>query len=223
MPPHSSHLLQPLDVSCFSPLKHLYGQRVQEKVWKGILSINKEDFLQIYPGVHQQALSSLNIQSGFAATCLIPLSPEKVLLKISKTPTPPSTSHSNQSFSVGQTPANISQLEQQKKKIEYLKRTVSPSIVDEAMKKVVKGVEMTMQNAPLLQQQIHQLESENQYRRKIKGRTKQFIQNGGSLTVAEVKKQEEEQRRDLERDAQPRPSRPRRPQKCSNCGVLNLW
>ena len=28
MPPHSSHLLQPLDVSCFAPLKHLYGQRV---------------------------------------------------------------------------------------------------------------------------------------------------------------------------------------------------
>ena len=28
IPPYSSHLLQPLDVSCFTPLKHLYGQRV---------------------------------------------------------------------------------------------------------------------------------------------------------------------------------------------------
>ena len=220
MPPHSSHLLQPLDVSCFSPLKHLYGQRVQEKIQKGILSIGKEDFLQIYSGVHQQALSSSNIQSGFAATGLIPLSPERVLSKIPKTPTPPSTSHSNQSFGIGQTPANICQLEQQKKKIEYLKGTVSPSVVDEAMKKVIKGAELTMQNALLLQQQIHQLESENQYRRKRKGRTKHFIQNGGSLTVAEVKKQEEEQRRELERDAQPRPPRPRRPQKCTICGVL---
>ena len=216
MPPHSSHLLQPLDVSCFSPLKHLYGQQVQQKIQKGILSIGKEDFLQIYPGVHQQALSSSNIQSGFAATGLIPLSPERVLSKIPKTPTP-STSHSNQSFGVGQTPANICQLEQQKKKIEYLKGTVSPSVVDEAMKKVIKGAEMTMQNALLLQQQIHQLESENQYRKKRKERTKQFIQNGGSLTVAEVKKQEEEQQRELERDAQPRPCRP---PTCSECGVL---
>ena len=24
MPPHSSHLLQPLDVGCFAPLKHAY-------------------------------------------------------------------------------------------------------------------------------------------------------------------------------------------------------
>ena len=32
MPPYSSHLLQPLDVSCFAPLKHLYNQRVQEEM-----------------------------------------------------------------------------------------------------------------------------------------------------------------------------------------------
>lgn len=62
MPPHSSHLLQPLDVSCFSPLKRLYGQRVQEQIQKGIYSVGKEDFIHIYPAVHQQSLSSLNIQ-----------------------------------------------------------------------------------------------------------------------------------------------------------------
>ena len=107
MPPHSSHLLQPLDVSCFSPLKHLYGQRVQALIQKRIYSIRKEDFLYIYPAVHQQALSLLNIKNGFAATGLIPLSPERVLSKIPKTPTPPSTSHSNQSFGIGQTPVNI--------------------------------------------------------------------------------------------------------------------
>lgn len=65
------------------------------------------------------------------------------------------------------------------------------------MKKMVKSPEMIIQNSPLLQQQIHQVESENQYRRMRKKRTKYFIQNGGSLTVAEIKKQEEEQRREL--------------------------
>ncbi|KKA16199.1 hypothetical protein T310_10219, partial [Rasamsonia emersonii CBS 393.64] len=44
MPPHSSHLLQPLDVSCFSPLKCLYGQKTQEMMQRGIHSIDKEDF-----------------------------------------------------------------------------------------------------------------------------------------------------------------------------------
>ena len=218
MPPHSSHLLQPLDVSCFSPLKHLYGQRVQELIQKRIYSIKKEDFLYIYPAVHQQALSLSNIKSGFTATGLVPLSPARVLSKIPKTPTPPSTSHSNQSFGIGITPANICQLEQQKKKIQSFKDAeVSPSRIEEAMKKVMKSAEITMQNTLLLQQEVNQLQEENQYRKRRRQRTKHFIQNGGSLTVAEVRQQEEEQRRKLERDAQPRP---RRPPTCSDCGTL---
>ena len=223
MPPHSSHLLQPLDVSCFAPLKHLYGQRVQEEMQKGIHSVGKEDFIHIYPAVHKQALSSSNIQSGFEATGLVPLSSGRVLSKLQKTPTPPSTSHSNQStqsFGIGKTPANLHQLEHQKKKIMSFKQhadVVSPSVIDKAMEKVIKGAEMTMQNALLLQQQNHQLQAENQYRKKRRHRAKHFIQDGGSLTVAEVRQQEEEQRRELERDEQPRL---RRPPKCSDCGII---
>ena len=72
-------------------------------------------------------------------------------------------------------------------------------MLDGAMRKVIKGAEMTMQNALLLQQEIHQLQSENQYRKRRKERTKHFIQNGGSLTVADVRQQEEEQKRTRER------------------------
>ena len=88
MSSYSSHLLQPLDVSCFAPLKHLYDQRVQEEMQKGIHSVGKEDFIHIYLAVHQQALSSLNIQSGFKATGLVPLLSERILLKFQKIPTP---------------------------------------------------------------------------------------------------------------------------------------
>ncbi|KKA16367.1 hypothetical protein T310_10045, partial [Rasamsonia emersonii CBS 393.64] len=91
MPPHLSHLLQPLDVSCFSPLKCLYGQKTEEVMQNRIHSVDKEDFLYLYPTVHQHALPS-NIRSGFAATGLVPLSPERVLSKLHiqlKTPTPP--------------------------------------------------------------------------------------------------------------------------------------
>ena len=42
-------------------------------------------------------------------------------------------------------------------------------------------------------------------------------QDKESLTVAEVRQQEDEQRRELERDEQPRL---RRPPKCSDCGVI---
>ena len=115
---------------------------------KGIYLVGKEDFIHIYPAVHQQALSSSNIQSGLEATGLVPLSPERILSKLQKTPTPPSTSHSNhltQSFGIGKTPANLHQLKHQKKKIMSFKQhVVSPSMVDRAMEKMIKSAEMTM-------------------------------------------------------------------------------
>lgn len=40
MPAHSSHPLQPLDVSCFSPLKRLYGRMITNKMRNGINAID---------------------------------------------------------------------------------------------------------------------------------------------------------------------------------------
>lgn len=64
-------------------------------------------------------------------------------------------------------------MEQQQKKIQSLKGVVASSIVGEAMGEVVKGAEMTMQNALLMQQTYH-LQSENQYRKKRKQKTQIF-------------------------------------------------
>lgn len=112
MPPHSSHLLQPLDVSRFSPLKQAYGRSTTEMIQGGIYLICKDDFLSFYPTAHQRALSLSNIQSGFAAAALIPLNPKRVLSKLSvlKTPTPLSSARSNESFGPGKTPGDLYQL-----------------------------------------------------------------------------------------------------------------
>lgn len=56
------------------------------------------------------------------------------------------------------------------------------------MGKIIKGAEMIVQNATLLQE-IHQPQSENQYKRRRKARTKRFIQNRGSLMVAKAREQ----------------------------------
>ena len=222
MPPHSSHLLRPLDVSCFAPLKHLYGQKTREMIQQNIHSIDKENFLRIYPTVHQPALSSSNIQNGFAATGLIPLSPERVLAKLHiqlKTPTPPSTSHSTQSFGIGKTPAYV-QLEQQKQRIQHLQNNqISPTMIDQATQKIIKGAEMTMQNALLLREEVHHLHEENQHQNRRKQRPRAFIQHGGSLTGDEGLQKAQEQEVILQEASQP-VSRPRRPPTCSTCGTM---
>jgi hypothetical protein len=48
MPPHLSHLLQPLDVGCFSVLKQLYGCLVEQKMSLGVNHIEKQEFLLLY-------------------------------------------------------------------------------------------------------------------------------------------------------------------------------
>ena len=110
MPAHSSHLLQPLDVACFGPLKQAYRKEVEKRMGLGINHIDKDEFLTIYPSVHMRALSEKNIQSGFQATELVPYDSKQVLASLSSqmhTPTPPRTSHSSQTSWATATPHNI--------------------------------------------------------------------------------------------------------------------
>ncbi|KAF7578666.1 hypothetical protein PtrM4_029060 [Pyrenophora tritici-repentis] len=48
MPPHSSHLLQPLDVGCFSPLKRAYSREVESLMRNHINHITKLEFLPAF-------------------------------------------------------------------------------------------------------------------------------------------------------------------------------
>jgi len=193
------------------------------KMQKEINAVDKTEFLYIYPTVHYQALSSSNIQSSFAATGLVPFSPERVLSKLRiphKTPTPPSSSHSNQSFGTGKTPADINQLEAQKKRINHLQNhQVSPSTMQEAMGKVIRGAEMTMQNAILLQHEVHQLRMENRHQRQRRAAPRAFIQTGGSLTGAKGLQKAQEQETIVEEAHQP-VTRLRKPPTCSTCGKI---
>ena len=91
MPPHSSHILQPLDVGCFSPLKTAYTKQVEKQIRLGINHITKDDFLSIYYPAHVSAITTLNIINGFAAYSLVPYDPNRVLDKLpppARTPSP---------------------------------------------------------------------------------------------------------------------------------------
>jgi hypothetical protein len=48
MPPHSSHLLQPLDVGCFSPLKRAYSREVEGLIRDHINHVTKLEFLPAF-------------------------------------------------------------------------------------------------------------------------------------------------------------------------------
>jgi hypothetical protein len=68
MPLHSSHLLQPLDVRCFSPLKSSYRKQVEGLVRLRIHYIIKLEFLSAFKEAYKAAFTEQNIKSGFRAT-----------------------------------------------------------------------------------------------------------------------------------------------------------
>jgi hypothetical protein len=82
MPAHASHILQPLDVGCFSLLKRAYKKQVGALVNSSINKIDKLSFLAAFTAVYQHVFLSENIKAGFRATGLVPLDPGVVLSKL---------------------------------------------------------------------------------------------------------------------------------------------
>ncbi|KAI1676278.1 DDE superfamily endonuclease [Pyrenophora tritici-repentis] len=92
MPPHSSHLLQPLDVGCFSPLKRAYGDAISVLARNRIHHISKETFLPAFKKAYYKAITPENIRGGFRGAGLSPHDYNVVISQLNvvlRTLTPP--------------------------------------------------------------------------------------------------------------------------------------
>jgi hypothetical protein len=116
MPAHAYHLLQPLDVAVFSPLKKAYGKLLEGLTAAGTNHIDKEDFLYLNPPPRAKAITINNICNGFTGAGLKPIDEERVLEKITFqlcTPTPPPVQELISSPWNPQTPQNPHELDGQ--------------------------------------------------------------------------------------------------------------
>ena len=82
MPAHSSHLLQPLNVACFSPLKRKYGDSISGLARNRTSYISKETFLPAFKAAFEQSITKENIQASFRGASLVPHDPQAVLSKL---------------------------------------------------------------------------------------------------------------------------------------------
>ena len=191
MPPHSSHLLQPLDVSCFAVLKRAYGRQIEEYMRVGVNHIDKPDFLTAYITARKESMVIDTVRNGFAATGLVPYDPERVLSKLHtqlRTPTPPLATVIEQEHWVPETPYDITQLERQTKAIkDYIRRRTRtpPSPTDLALNQLVKGCQMAMHNAVLLTDENKRLRAANERQKKKRATRRSYVATGGVLTVQE--------------------------------------
>jgi hypothetical protein len=79
-----------LDVGCFSPLKQAYRRGVKEESDKGVKTISKRLFMDLYKKARDESLSERNILKAWKGAGLFPLDPERVIsAAIPRPATPP--------------------------------------------------------------------------------------------------------------------------------------
>jgi DDE superfamily endonuclease len=115
LPPHTSHVLQPLDLSVFSQIKASYRAEIESLArFDDSAPIKKIRFVEYYNRARKEALSEHIIKAGWRGAGLFPWCPEKVLKsrQIIKNPTPvtPPRRPQNSSPTLLRTPENHHQL-----------------------------------------------------------------------------------------------------------------
>ena len=74
LPPHTTHLCQPLDRTCFSPLKSAYNDECQNYIFANPGKVIKRfNFTLIFSTAWTSAMTPSNIVAGFRVTHIFPL------------------------------------------------------------------------------------------------------------------------------------------------------
>ena len=79
LPPHASHILQPLDVAVFGPMKKMWNVSIEEfkKKYMG-LSMSKAHFFPVFQNCWSNSTSAANVKAGFKKCGLVPFNADAV-------------------------------------------------------------------------------------------------------------------------------------------------
>lgn len=189
LPPHSSHLTQPLDVGCFSVLKRAYSRQIEKFIKAHINHITKVEFFRAFAAAYKESITIQNAQAGFRGAGLVPFDPQAVLSKLDvklRTPTPSRPSTANSNPWVSRTPCNpteaLSQTTHVRNRITRHQGS-SPTPLFETVDALAKGTERMAHEMTLLSAEVRTLRAANEALSKRRKAKKSRICQGGALIV----------------------------------------
>jgi hypothetical protein len=156
IPPHSSHLLQPLDVGCFRPLKQAYSCQIEDLIRVHINHVSKLEYLCVFREAFFASITEKNILGGFAGAGLVLYDPERVLSKLDvqlQTPTPSNSRPSTAQIWVSKTPQNPLEADSQSRLIKTRisnRQNSSPTSILTAVDQITKGAKAIIHQVALL-------------------------------------------------------------------------
>jgi hypothetical protein len=192
MPPHSSHLLQPLDVGLFAPLKRAYGRQIEDLVKAGVNHVSKPEFLVAIKAAIPLAITSKNVLGGFRGAGLVPLDAQVVIDKLDvklRTPSPTGPPLPANDSWTSQTPHTTTEATSQ---TELIKSRIishqgsSPTSILGAIDQLAKGTQAVMHQVALLRDRASNIEKANAALSKRKRAKNSRLQHGGSLSIQDA-------------------------------------
>jgi hypothetical protein len=223
MPSHSLHLLQPLDVACFAPLKRSYGDGISALARNHIHHISKKTFLPVFKAAYKHTFTEENACAGFRSAGLVAFNPDAVLLKLDvrlRTPTPPQRDNAAWEAKM---PCNAKELLAQTTLIRQRiqKRPgSSASSLDEQVWQLSKGAQQIAHNMVLLQKKQACMRSTIEELTKRKSRKRRYVRVEETLTVGEVSDLIAEREGSSRKDGKTPAKRVRAERRCGRCGKV---
>ena len=213
--PHSSHVLQPLDLSCFSPLKSRYREQIAALAsLSDSAPIKKARFLEYYNKARNEGLTEPNIRAGWKAAGIYPWDPRKVIrssqvknatpsLPLTMPQTIPTTPKTTRIDGVITTPQNHRDLAQQFQQI------VGSEEVSISMRTLVQKASKTIEIYTVKNVEQHRLiTTQSSQIEHLSNKRKKKVAIDSNIQFANianiVKAQEEVERRKAIYDAQDR-------------------
>ena len=192
LPTHASYLTQPLDVGCFSVLKWLYSQELEDFIRAHINHITKTEFLIAFKTTHFKTMIAQNIQASFRGASLVPYDPQAIISKLDIklwTPTLTSPPLPEVDSQVSQTPRNPNEAISQS---EHVRNCITRHQVSSltsvflAIKQLTRGIELIAHEVTLLQEEVYTLRKANEALAKRRRAPKTRVRARGALSIEDA-------------------------------------
>ena len=187
LPPHSIHLLQPLDLVIFSVLKRLYSAKVDEYAARGVTGINRDCFLRILGEIRAYIYTPELINSTFEAAGLLPFNPNRVLQRLTKEPSTQLSTPPPNEITLLSSPLHPKTLKSHSDRARY-SHTIrhpdtSPNAVDAVVKKLMSYMDSLEEGMEILQQENTELRNGAAERRARKKKKRVVLSTQSVLTT----------------------------------------
>ena len=186
LPPHSSHLLQPLDVVVFQPYKHYHAEAVEAATRMGCGDFNKCEFLDQIHSIRQQTFKSTTVRSAFQANSLIPYNPGIVISKLREAVAPATIPLTQFSSTPEGIPLTIASLRTQGNELLNEAQDMTPEF-QHRLKLVLQGGLALAQSGVLAIEHMENTRAAEQLRSaRRRAQSRRQVQKGGVLDASEA-------------------------------------